>query len=304
MSTSWTLDQLRTFLLVLETGSFSTAAERLGVSQPAVSLQLRQLERHLGLRLVERVGRRMTPTQAGTELLHHGPGVLAAARAATEAVQSHAQGVSGTVRLGTGATACLHFLPPILRALKQDYPALQVVVSTGNTEDYLQALERNTIDMALVTLPAKRRNLHVQAVLEDPFVAIAPTDSPALRKWVRPEDLRELPLVLFEPAANTRVLIDAWFTATGRKPSPFMELGSVEAIKEMVAAGLGVSLVPKMAIRTSDYDALQVAALRPALTRTLGLVTRQDKPVTRGMAALSAALMADRRSTRKSRVQP
>ncbi|CAM3418905.1 LysR family transcriptional regulator [Paracidovorax anthurii] len=295
MSSNWTLDQLEVFLQVLEAGSFSAAADRLGVSQPAVSLQVRQLERRLGVRLIERVGKRVAPTPAGAELRHHGQGVQAAVRAASEAVRAHAAGVTGTVRLGTGATACLHFLPAVLRGLRQLHPTLQVVVSTGNTADCLQQVEHNLLDMALVTLPAARRALYVRPVLQDPFAAIAPPGAALPRTHVRPRDWQEAPLVLFEPAAHTRALIDAWFVAGGPKPRPVMELGSVEAIKEMVASGLGYSIVPAMSLRDADRLRLQVRPLRPALARSLGLVVRQDKPMARGMQALADAIVAGAR---------
>jgi DNA-binding transcriptional LysR family regulator len=168
------LDQLRTFGLVIETGGFSAAADRLGLSQPAVSLQIRQLERRLAVRLVERVGKRAQATPAGMELLRHVPHIDGAVENAIDALAGHASGVAGRVRLGTGATACLHFLPAVLRTLRAQFPALGVVVSTGNTEDQARKVEENSLDLALVTLPAAGRALAAMPVLEDAFVAISP----------------------------------------------------------------------------------------------------------------------------------
>ncbi len=148
------LDQLRTFALVIETGSFSAAAERSGVTQPAVSLQIRQLERRFGLKLVERVGRRAGPTAAGMELLAHVRTIDAALAQAELAMTAHASQVAGRIRLGTGATACTYLLPPLLADLRRRFPALDIVVSTGNTADMLRGLETNTLDIGLVTLPA------------------------------------------------------------------------------------------------------------------------------------------------------
>jgi DNA-binding transcriptional LysR family regulator len=234
------LDQLKSFGLVIETGSFSAAADRLGVSQPAVSLQIRQLERRLGVRLVERVGKRARATPAGMELLRHTHHIETAVDNAIDALADHASGVTGRVRLGTGATACLYFLPGVLRALREAFPALSVVVSTGNTDDHVRKVEENSLDLALVTLPAAGRSLTVMPVLDDAFVAIGRHDLAPLKARVAPADLGALPLVLFEPAANTRKLVDRWFVAEGLQPRPVMELGSVEAMKEMVAAGVGL----------------------------------------------------------------
>ena len=123
MSLPFTLDQLEVFTLVLDTGSFSAAAHHLGVSQPAVSAQVRELERKLGTRLLERVGRSVGPTPAGVALAGHARALLESGCQAAEAVSSLAKGVSGTVRLGTGATACLHLLPPLLLRIRKAHPA-------------------------------------------------------------------------------------------------------------------------------------------------------------------------------------
>jgi len=287
------LEQLRALLLVVETGSFSAAAARLDVSQPAVSLQVKELERKLGTRLVERVGRRAVATAAGAALLGYAREILALTARAVDAVGTLSEGVHGAVRLGVGATACLHFLPPLLGRLHQAHPQLQVVVSTGNTEEFARKVERNDMEFALVTLPAARRALTVETILRDPFVFIAPpgdSGTAALPRHVTPAQAAARALILFEPGTNTRKLADAWLRQGGKANRPAMELGSVEAIKEMVRAGLGCSIVPRMAVRPGDDATLQVRPLRPALSRELGLVVRHDKPLTRGMAVLADAL--------------
>src|SRR5262249_17772203 len=153
------LDQLQTFADVVELGSFSAAARRLNLTQPAVSLQIKQLEGRLGVRLIERVGRRAYATAAGRDLLTHVHQVDAAVAGALAPVADHPEGGIGRLRLGTGATACIYLLPPVLRALRQKFPALEIVVSTGNSPDIVAALVSNAIDVALVTLPAPGRNL-------------------------------------------------------------------------------------------------------------------------------------------------
>jgi DNA-binding transcriptional LysR family regulator len=167
------LDHLRTYALIIETGSFSGAAERLGLSQPAVSLQIRQLEQRLGVRLVERVARRAAPTPAGWTCWRSIRQVDAAVEGVMTAMASHSSNVEGRVTLGTGATACLYLLPHILRSLRVRFPNLSVLVSTGNTADFVKAVEGNTLDLALVTLPVKRRALVTTPLLNDEFVAVA-----------------------------------------------------------------------------------------------------------------------------------
>lgn len=294
MTLPFTLNQLEVFLLVLDTGSFSAAADQLNVSQPAVSAQVRELERKLGLRLVERVGRTIAPTAAGVALSSHARALLEAGRLAAEAVADHVEGVHGTVRIGTGATACLHLLPPILQTLRQAYPRLHVMVKTGNTDDIVRRVELNALDLGLVALPFSSRALVVSGVLRDSFVAVTGASEPRLPKAVRASDLKDVPLVMFEPGTNTRELVDAWLLAGGIRVRPAMELGSIEAIKEMALAGLGASVLPAMALRKADDESLQIRPLKPALSRELGIVMRQDKPLTRGMLALVKAVLAAR----------
>lgn len=285
------LDHLRTYALVMQSGSFSAAAEKLGLSQPAVSQQMQQLERQLKLRLIERVGRRARPTPAGADLLEQIRHVDAAVDGLMTAMSSHTREVKGRITLGTGATACLYFLPQALRTLRDRFPNLGVVVKTGNTGDFVRAVQENTLDMALVTLPVRSRALEVMELLDDEFVAVAPRRGAALPQRVTPASLAGRPLILFEPAANTRTLIDEWFRAGGPLPRPVMELGSVEAIKGMVAAGLGYSILPSMAVRGAGAHAqLQASSLTPRLRRRLAVILRKDKPVSKALRQVIEAL--------------
>ena len=156
------LDHLQTFAHVVASGSFSAAAQRLKLSQPAISLQMKQLEGRLGVRLIDRVGRRASATAAGEELLSHARRVEGAVTAALEAMSRHAKGTAGRVRLGTGATACIYFLPPILRSLRNRFPELDIVVNTGSTLAVLKSIEENSLDMGLVTLPASGRMFDIR----------------------------------------------------------------------------------------------------------------------------------------------
>ncbi|WP_066419308.1 LysR family transcriptional regulator [Bordetella ansorpii] len=287
------LDHLRIFLDVIELGSFSAAAERHRLTQPAVSQQVRQLERRYGLRLAERVGRRVAPTHAGHELVEHIRRIDAAVAEADQAMQSHAAGVGGRVRLGTGGTACTYLLPGMLAALRRRFPDLDVVASTGNTADVLRGIEGNALDIGLVTLPAPGRMFQVTPVLDDEFVAIFPAGEAALPARVTPASLAQRPLVLFEPGARTRRLVDDWFEAAGLAARPVMELGSTEAMKEIVAAGLGCAILPRLAVQGSGVrDTLAVRPLRPRLQRQLAVVMRRDKPVSRGLRQVADMLLA------------
>lgn len=284
------LDQLQAFVDVVELGSFTAAAERRGLSQPAVSLQLRQLERRLGVTLIERIGRKCQPTPAGDELLGYAHQIDRLVGSATEAMARHGKGAMGRVRLGTGATACIYLLPPMLKELRRTFPTLEITVTTGNTTDFLKAIEENSIDVALVTLPAAGRMLDVTPVLDDEFVLIAPQDM-SLPAKVDPAWLATRPVILFEPGGRTRSIADAWLSQSGVTLRPIMSLGSVEAIKELVGAGLGCAVLPGMAVAGHRAPpGVAVRSLTPNLKRTLAIVVRRDKKLHRGLAETIRAL--------------
>ena len=279
------LGHLATFRLVVQRGSFSAAADLLGLSQPAVSLQVRQLEQFLQTRLLERTGRGIKATAAGIALLAHSDRIELAVGAAVQSVSEFNREISGSITLGTGATACIHLLPPLLQKLHQEHPLLTVRVTVGNTLQMVRAIEENRLDLGFCTLPVNGRSLAVTPVLAEELVGIFSDGQEALPPSLMPEDLQSLPLIAFEAGSGTRDLIDGWFRHNGQIVVPVMQLGSIEAIKRMVSAGLGYSIVPRMAVAyAQDRVGLQVQSLTPRLYRQLGIVMRQDKIISKGIA--------------------
>jgi DNA-binding transcriptional LysR family regulator len=284
------LDQLHAFQQVVALGSFSAAAQRLNLTQPAVSLQVRELERRLGVRLLERLGRRVAPTAAGRDLLPHIRRIEEAAAEAVRTMTDHAGTVTGRVRLGTGATACIYLLPRILRELRERFPRLDITVGTGNTPEVVAAVEANVFDIALVTMPAGGRALSVTPILDDEFVAVFAAGGSPPPDRLTPAALAELPVVLSEPGANVRRIIDDWFRRAGVTLKPAMELGSVEAIKELVGAGLGCGLLTRLAVRDAGSRGLVVRSLVPGLRRQLAMVLRRDKTPDRALREVVRAV--------------
>ncbi|MDO9683321.1 LysR family transcriptional regulator [Klebsiella oxytoca] len=281
------LGNLATFRLVVQRGSFSAAADVVGLSQPAVSLQVRQLEQFPQTRLLERTGRGIKATAAGIALLAHSEQIELAVGAAVQSVSEFNREISGSVTLGSGATACIHLLPPLLQKLHHEHPLLTVRVTVGNTLEVVRAIEENRLDLGLCTLPANGRSLAVMPVLEEEFVCIFSDGQDELPWSLTPEILQSLPLIAFESGSGTRDLIDGWFLADGRAIAPVMQLGSIEAIKRMVRAGLGFSIVPRMAVEhPQDRIGLNVQSLTPLLHRQLGIIMRQDKIISKGIAEI------------------
>jgi DNA-binding transcriptional LysR family regulator len=154
----------------------------------------------------------------------------------------------------------------------------------------LRAVEENRIDLALVTLPAAGRMLDVRPVLDDEFLLIAPRGT-RLPREIGAAELARLALVQYEPGANTRRVVDDWALRAGHSLKPVMELGSVEAMKEMVAAGLGCCVLPRMALRHKG-EPFVVRPLKPRLYRKLALVLRRDKPLTKALQETIKAIEA------------
>jgi DNA-binding transcriptional LysR family regulator len=288
------LAQLRTLREVARCGSFSRAAETLRLSQPAVSLQIRQLEDAFGATLIERVGKRAFATPAGAIVLAHVDRVFDELDAARAAVSRGADAVTGPVRLGTGATASIHLLPPLLRRLRRQHPALALSVTTGNTREIVQAVVDNALDLAIVTLPVARRELAVTPFFRDPLLVIAPPEARWRgRRTIDPATAAREPLILFERGAAIRDVMDGWFARAGAAPRETMELGNAEASKKLVGAGLGLSIISAIAAK-KEVAAGELLALtpQPKLARMLGLVRRRDKPPTPALRAVLSAFEA------------
>ncbi len=293
------LDRLFAFAAVAAAGGFTRAAEAEGLTQSAMSLKIRQLERELGVRLFERVGRRVSPTAAGVALLAHVERLRAAHAAAMAAIAPHRDGAVGRVVIGTGATACLHFLPGPLRALRERMPGVEIIVRTGDSADMLIDLEANRLDLALVTLPAAGRAFVVEELMADPLVAVMPAESGGAREGdpITAAELAGHPLILYESRGSTRRIVDGWFAAGGIVARPVMELSSVETIRELVGAGLGAAVLPSLAFPLGGHGAgVGIRPLDPPLDRRLGLVLRRDKVLEPGLRAMVAELQAAARA--------
>lgn len=291
------LDQLSAFVSVVDLGSFTAAAEKAGLTQPAVSLQVKLLEQRMGVRLIERVGRRAQPSPAGTELLDYARRILAECETAEQAMAPYKEGAVGRVRIGSGGTASIHLLPRAIAAAKKRMPGLEIIVRIGNTDQILRDLESNTLDLAVVTLPAAGRSLEVEPFYEDELLAVAPKGSPMPKRGPDAHFLQDKTLMLYE-GGNTRRTTNAWFAAAGVQGKPAMAFGSVEAIKELVAAGLGWSILPGLALQPGSMGSLVTSPVRPRLVRQLGMVVRRDKHLTKGLNEVMKCLRAVKPATR------
>lgn len=286
---SLNIDHIVTFICVAELGGFTVAADKIGLTQPAISLQVKLLEQKLGVRLIERVGRKAKPTAAGMDFLIHARRIIQEVSAAEEAMLPYRGGTVGRLRIGTGATTSIHLLPLAIAKVKKTMPGLEITVLIGNIGEVLRDLEENLLDLAIVALPAHGRPFEIEPFYEEQLLAVAPKDSEMPENGPDAAFLCNQSLLLYD-GGNTRRCIDDWFAQTGLQAKPSMEFGSIEAIKELVAAGLGWSILPELALRRDRANFLKVSPVRPQLKRQLGMVVRRDKQLTRGLRMMMECL--------------
>jgi|SRR6185369_15069320 len=287
------LDQLRAFVEVISRGSFTAAAKALNLSQPAVTHQVQELERRFKVPLIERIGKRAFATEAGEALLDHAGHLLEEnARALTD-MRKFDDGWLGRVRIGTSMTVLMYMLPPLLQQLKTKHPKLELSLKAGLTTTTLQMLKTNQLDLGLCALPIDDPALSVTPLFDDELFAIFPLAHKDVPKKVTPAFMATCPLILgTEPAALRRTVTE-WLEGGGPAPKPVMEFDNVEAIKSVVAVGLGASIVPGLALGDGHVpsDQLQIVPIHPRAKRRIGLVQLKDKRNTDGVKLVAGALV-------------
>lgn len=257
------LAHLRTFLLVAEGGSFTGAASGVLRTQPTVSRQIRALEGALGVALFRRVGRRAVLTEAGVRLADYARRTFALLDEARAAVAADGASAARRLRIGAGGMPSQYLLPPLLEALSARVPGLHVSLSTHHPERVAEGLVRGDLDVGLVTRPVRARGLVLEDVGEDEAVAIAGRSHP----WARRRGRLSLaafdgqPFILYDRGTGTSRRILGQFARAGVALDVRMEVGYVEAMKEMVRIGLGVSLVPAWVV-AREVAAGEIAAVR------------------------------------------
>lgn len=195
----------------------------------------------------------------------------------------------GRVRLGTGAAACIHTLPPVLGALRKALPKPEIVITVGEAQETVAAVEGNAVDVGFVSLPVVAgRSLSVESIVDDEVVAVFPADG-EIPSDTGAETPARGPLILHEANGNCRRRIDIWFLNSGVAAKPVMSLGSVEAIKAMVGVGIGHAILPSSAVRGAAGDGLTFRSFSPKLFTTHAVVVRRDKRLTRSLREMIAA---------------
>lgn len=256
------------------------AARELGLTQPALSAMLKKLEAEVGAPLLHRTGRGVELTEAGQVFLVHAEDALRRAVAGVRAVRQLAGLEAGSIRLGGGATATTYFLPPVVSRIRRRHPGLRFYVREGGSTGTAAAVLSGELDLGIVTLPISqgtgKPDLLTLPLVEDELrLVIPPGHRLSGRRSFRWTDIAEEPIIAFEAGAAVRTLIDQASAAAGVTLNVVMELRSIESIKQMVAAGIGVGFVSRFALRGKKDEGLTCRDGK--LARELAIVRRADR---------------------------
>ena len=271
------LDQLRALLDVVELGSFSAAARRLNLTQPAVSLQIRELERRFGVRLIERLGKQAHATVPGRELVETARRIFRECDHADAAMRRFREGWMGRVQLSTTLTTMIYRLPPILRGVRLNHPGIDLVITNMPTQTSVDNILQNRIDLGLVNLPVVNRHLKITPLCPETLVAIFPVGTRGVPDEVTPEFVACQNLLVEQTSSAAHPLVLGWLSGQPSGPRAPTALGTVEALKSAVASNLGMAIVPEVSVAMHSSDFIQ-RPLRPPLSRTLALIEHRNKP--------------------------
>lgn len=265
---------LSTFVRVAELRSFSAAARELDYSQSAVSMQIAQLEEELGTRLFDRVGRNIALTQQGARFYGYAQNILRMTESACREM-ADTKSVSGQLRIALAESLCMVDFPETLKRYHELYPAVQLIVSTATTTDMFRALAQNEVDL-VYQLDTRVCRSDAVIALEEPerVVFVAPKGHPlATRQRVTLQDCVQQPFILTEKGMSYRSQLDECLARSGLEIQPFLEIGNPEIIARMVAAGMGLSLLPEFIvaghIRQGEIVRLEVEGFSAELWRQL-----------------------------------
>lgn len=280
---------LQAFVAVADSGSFSVAAERLFLTQPAVSKRISALEAELGVRLFDRLGRRVLVTEAGGTLLPRARHILAELDDSRRALSDLSGQVAGRLSVATSHHVGLHRLPPVLRAYTASYPQVQLDLRFMASEAACLAVAGGDVELAIVTLPlAAEAPLALQTIWTDRLVLVAHPGHPLARlKRVSPFRLVEHAAILPEHGTFTRELIERCFEPLGIRLRVAFTTNFLETIKMMVSIGLGWSLLPRTML-DAQLAVLELEGIAP--TRALGLVAHAGHTPSNAARALLGLL--------------
>jgi len=245
-----TLDALRCLCAIVETRSFRLAALQVHRSQPAVSQQLKALEREFGAPLIARGSG--APTPLGQLVYERARRLLLDARSLQREVEDFDEETGGELRVGTSDTVALYMLPPHVRRFAERMPGTRLVIVNRSSDAIAAMVVRGELDLGIVTLPMHREELDAQALFQQQLVLVLPRTHALAKAAVQLQDLREEPMLLLDSATRTGLLLQEHFQSVQFTPRVVLDSGSFEVIKRYVGEGVGLAILPDTVLGPRD----------------------------------------------------
>jgi DNA-binding transcriptional LysR family regulator len=290
-----TIRQLRVFEAVALHSSFTKAADELYLSQPAVSMQIKQLEENVGLPLFEKLGRKIHLTEAGRELHIYGKAIFRQLDEMEEVLEAQKGLSRGRLDIAVASTITC-FAPRAMGVFSRLYPGIRLSLEVTNRKNLMRLLEANEKDLVLMGKPPPGLDLNAEPFMDNPLVVIAPVGHPLAKKKKIPlERIAEETFLVREPGSGTRLAMERFFEEKGLTPNKGMEMVGAESIKQAVRAGLGLAVVSRHTIEL-EVDAGLLVALdieEFPLMKKWFMVHRQGKRLSPSAQAFHDFLLGD-----------
>ncbi|AIX72975.1 MAG: LysR family transcriptional regulator [Mixta calida] len=284
---NYTLRQLRVFVAVAQHGSFSQAGRAIGLSQSAVSHSIKELETEMGIRLLDRTTREVLLTDAGQQLATRLERLLEELNTTLLDARSFGQQRSGTVRVAASQTISAHLMPQCLAASQLNYPEIKVMLRDRPQQWVVQSVRNAEVDFGIVVGPLATDEFESQPILDEPFLLLCRQDDPlAQAEAIRWQRLSGRTMVLQDYASGSRVLIDEALRQQRVEAEIVQEIGHPTTLYPMVEAGIGISILPALALPLPAGRPLTVRRLLPEINRTLMLIRRKNRSLTPAAEAI------------------
>ncbi len=276
------LADLRAFLAVADLSSFRAASDLLHLSQSALSRRVDKLEEALGVQLFTRTTRKVELTAVGRIFVHRARNVMNELESALLGIHEVAQRLSGEVTIACVPSAVAHFMPAAIACYHKLYPKIRIRLQDESSSDVLLAVTRGDADFGVTYIGTQEADIQFRAVMDDAFVVACPMNHPLARKRkVRWRELDGHAYIILAQGSGNRFLIDQALAQTEQRPRWFCEVNHVPAMVSMIEAGLGIGVLPRMALPPDDGlgKVRAIDLSDPQITRTLGLISRRGKPL-------------------------
>lgn len=284
---NYSLRQLRVFVTVAQARSFSRAGDKIGLSQSAVSHSVKELEQQIGVRLLDRTTREVVLTEAGQQLAARLERLLDELGSTLREAGRVGQQLTGTVRVAASQTISAHLIPQCIASSNRRYPEIDFVLHDRPQQWVLESIRHGEVDFGIVIDPGPASDLQSEEILEEPFFLLCRNDHPwAKEPAVAWSALDGAPLVVQDYASGSRPLIDSALLHFAVRATIVQEIGHPATLFPMVEAGIGISVLPALALPLPQGSTLVVKRLEPQMQRKIMLVRRKNRSLSGAAQAL------------------